>query len=251
MFLIKLRRFASVTLLNLFLLSTLAVSQPLHTVNTDQCVILIHGLARTASSMETMQTALQQQGYFVVNMDYPSRKHRIEDLAVTVIPEGIALCQKNEAETIHFVTHSLGGILVRYYLAYHDMENLGRVVMLSPPNQGSEAVDTLKDVPGFYLLNGPAGDQLGTDDSSIPRHLPAVNFEVGIITGNETINYILSTFIPGDDDGKVSIESAKVGGMTDFIVVPHSHPFIMTADDVIMETLTFLQNGSFSHSITE
>ena len=248
---IEFRRLAFFLLLSLPLLPTLAVSQPLHAKTTGQCVVLIHGLARTASSMDTMQQALQDQGYSVINIDYPSRELRIEDLAATVVPKGISFCNQNGANTIHFVTHSLGGILVRYYFAHHDLDNLGRVVMLSPPNQGSEVVDTLKDMPGFHLLNGPAGDQLGTDDSSIPRRLPSVDYEVGIITGDQTINYILSTFIPGDDDGKVSIESAKVAGMTDFIIVPHSHPFIMSADDVIVETLTFLQNGYFNHSLTE
>ncbi|WP_455206595.1 esterase/lipase family protein [Kaarinaea lacus] len=223
----------------------------LETRPLDQCVVLLHGLARTASSMEDMEIALQENGYHVVNVDYPSREHKIEDLATTVIPQSIASCNQQVSGEIHFVTHSLGGILVRYYLAHHTMENLGRVVMLSPPNQGSEAVDALKDFPGFYLINGPAGEQLGTDDASIPNNLPPVDYDVGIITGDETINYILSMLIPGDDDGKVSIERAKVQGMLDFLVVHHSHPFIMEADDVITQTLTFLRDGKFDHTLEQ
>lgn len=217
----------------------------------DQCVILLHGLARTASSMEDMEIALKENGYTVVNVDYPSREHKIEDLATTVIPESIASCNTHTPGKIHFVTHSLGGILVRYYLAHNTMDNLGRIVMLSPPNQGSEAVDALKDFPGFYLINGPAGEQLGTDDASIPNNLPPVDYDVGIITGDETINYILSMLIPGDDDGKVSIESAKVPGMLDFLIVHHSHPFIMEADDVITQTLTFIRSGKFDHALEQ
>ncbi|WP_455374836.1 esterase/lipase family protein [Kaarinaea lacus] len=217
----------------------------------DQCVVLLHGLARTASSMEDMEAALKENGYYVVNVDYPSREHKIEDLATTVVPQSIAACNNHTVNKIHFVTHSLGGILVRYYLAHNTINNLGRVVMLSPPNQGSEVVDALKDMPGFHLINGPAGEQLGTDDASIPNNLPPVDYEVGVITGDTTVNYILSTLIPGDDDGKVSIERAKVQGMLDFLVVHHSHPFIMEADDVITQTLTFLREGQFDHTLKQ
>jgi len=223
----------------------------LETRPLDQCVVLLHGLARTASSMDDMEIALRANGYDVVNMDYPSREHKIEQLAATVIPESIASCKNHSPGKIHFVTHSLGGILVRYYLAHNSMDNLGRVVMLSPPNQGSEVVDKLKDMPGFYLINGPAGQQLGTDDASIPNNLPPVDYEVGVITGDETINFILSTLIPGDDDGKVSIERAKVPGMLDFLIVHHSHPLIMEADDVITQTLAFLRDGKFDHTLEQ
>ena len=117
------------------------------------------------------------------------------------------------------------------------------------PNQGSEVVDVLKDVPGFYLINGPAGMQLGTDESGIPGKLPPADYEVGVITGDESINLILSMFIPGDDDGKVSIERAKLAGMTDFLVVHDSHPFIMQSDEVIEQTISFLQSGTFKHEL--
>ncbi len=193
---------------------------------SNECVILLHGMARTARSMENMKTALIQKGYRVVNLDYPSRRHPIEDLALTFIPVAFNRCDPESVEQIHFVTHSLGGILVRYYLAHHELPNIGRVVMLSPPNQGSEVVDKLRNVPGFRLLNGPAGEQLGTDRESLPLQLPGVDFEVGVITGDRTINFINSLLIPGKDDGKVSVERAKLDGMSDFLVTHHTHPFI-------------------------
>ena len=209
-----------------------------------QCGILLHGLARTSRSMREMATALEQGGYRVLNVDYQSREQSIEELAASVIPAAIRDCG-HDAEKIHFVAHSLGAILVRHYLAMNALPSLGRVVMLSPPNQGSEAVDLLKKMPGFYWLNGPAGMQLGTDADSIPLQLPQVDYEVGVITGDRTINFILSGIIPGIDDGKVSIKSAQVAGMADFIVMHHAHPFIMKADDVIEQTLFFLQYGRF------
>ncbi len=211
----------------------------------NECVVLLHGLARSSRSFSAMKNALSEAGYHVINIDYPSRKHVIEVLAEDYVTKAIAECRSVQAEKIHFVTHSMGGILVRYYLANHSLDNLGHVVMLSPPNQGSEVVDKLGDFPGFYALNGPAGQQLGTLEKSLPNKLGPVGYSVGVITGNKSINLILSTIIPGDDDGKVSIERAKVEGMSDYLVVPHTHPMIMSSKEVIRQTIGYLQNGKF------
>ncbi|MEL0082411.1 MAG: alpha/beta fold hydrolase [Gammaproteobacteria bacterium] len=212
----------------------------------NQCVILLHGLARSAGSMGVMAEALSEQGYRVVNQGYPSRKEPVERLASSAIPQAVTACdQHSPATAIHFVTHSMGGILVRQYLSQQQIDNLGRVVMLSPPNQGSETVDRLGDMPGFYLLNGPAGQQLGTTGDSLPNTLGKASFPLGIITGDRSINLILSALIPGPDDGKVAIERAKLEGMTDFLVVHHSHPFIMKQPLVIEQTLYFLKQGRF------
>ncbi len=213
----------------------------------SECVILLHGLLRTASSLEKMESALEGKGYQVVNLGYDSRAEKIETLSESAIPRDIAACEKNGAvNKIHFVTHSMGGILVRDYLSRHTLNNLGRVVMLSPPNQGSEAVDQLKALPGFDWLNGPAGLQLGTGVNSLPKKLGPANFTVGIITGNLSINLFLSSLIPGKDDGKVSVESAKLEGMADFLELPHTHVFIMKSDDVIEQTIYFLSHGRFN-----
>jgi hypothetical protein len=216
--------------------------------HSQECVVLLHGLVRTKSSMAKIEKKLLSEGYKVVNHDYPSRDFTIEELATNEIPKTLENCDQFGAKKIHFVTHSLGGILVRYYLESNEIKNLGRVVMLSPPNQGSEIVDELADVPGYDTLNGPAGRELGTDEKSVPRNLGPADYELGIITGNESVNLILSQFIPGEDDGKVAVENAKLEGMSDFLVVPHSHPFIMKSDTVIEQILHFLKNGSFDHS---
>ena len=212
---------------------------------TTECVVLLHGLLRSASSMEKMEQAFFNEGVNGVNVDYPSRDHPVEDLALLAINKGVNDCP--DGNTIHFVTHSLGGILVRYYLEHNELSRLGRVVMLAPPNKGSEAVDNLKNFPGYLLLNGPAGTQLGTGNGSIPTAMGPVKFEVGIIAGTRTINPILSQFLPNPDDGKVSLESTKVRGMKDFIAVPHSHPFIMQVPLVIKQALRFVQTGAFAH----
>lgn len=210
-------------------------------------VVLLHGLARTAGSMSSMEKQLSNAGYQVCNIDYPSRKHPIANLTSEfVIPE-IQQCVGDSAATIHFVTHSLGGIIVRQIAAEYEQINIGRVVMLSPPNQGSEVVDKLGTWGLFEWINGPAGKQLGTTEDAIPNQLGPATFELGIITGNRSINLILSTLIPGPDDGKVSIENARLDGMADFLVVEQAHPFIMGNDSVQSQTIHFLKHGHFQH----
>jgi triacylglycerol lipase len=214
---------------------------------TADCVVLLHGLARTANSMSAMENAFRERGFRVANVDYPSRDEGVENLSVKAIQSGLDTCSASNDEKIHFVTHSMGGILVRYYLAHHAMANLGRVVMLAPPNNGSEVVDNIGDVPGFGLVNGPAGKQLGTGPDGIPSQLGPVTYPVGIIAGTRTINPILSQYLPNPDDGKVSVESTKVAGMADFLALPASHPFIMRDKEAIRQAIAFIETGAFIH----
>jgi pimeloyl-ACP methyl ester carboxylesterase len=210
-----------------------------------ECVVLLHGLARTSSAMEKLQMALENNGYTVANVDYPSRDKSVEELSDIAVESGIQRCREEPNDRIHFVTHSLGGILVRYYLEHKPIENLGHVVMIAPPNHGSEIVDNLATVPGFSLILGPAGSQLGTDNNSIPLQLGPVNYSVGILAGTRTINPLLSRYLPDPDDGKVSVESTKVEGMADFRSVAASHPFIMQDENVISHAIAFIATGKF------
>lgn len=221
---------------------------PAVVADAKECVVLLHGLARSADSMTKLEEALRGAGYAVANIDYSSRANPIEVLAPEAVGRGLDECRKHSPERIDFVTHSLGGILVRYQLARDTAPELGRVVMLGPPNQGSEVVDTFGKVWGFDSLNGPAGKQLGTDAASVPLSLGPVTYPVGIIAGTDSVNPILSSSIPGEDDGKVSVERAKLEGMADFITLPVSHPFLMRDDEVIRQTLAFLRDGRFDHA---
>jgi len=213
---------------------------------STECVILLHGLARSSRSMSHLEDALRKDGYLVANIDYPSRKHPIETLAPEAIGRGLEECRRGQAQTIHFVTHSLGGILVRYQLARNPIPELGRVVMLGPPNQGSEVVDRFSEVPGYSTLNGPAGHQLGTGADSVPNSLGPVAYPVGVIAGTESVNPILSTALPGPNDGKVSVARARLEGMTDFIEVAASHTYMMRNPEVIRQTVAFLKDGRFA-----
>lgn len=210
----------------------------------DEVVMLLHGLGRSDRSMHRMERALIQHGYRVENIAYQSRKKPIEQLAFEAI--GDALQKHTDADKIHFVTHSLGGILVRQYLAHLKIANLGRVVMLGPPNQGTEIVDKLGKFPGFRWMNGDAGIQLGTVASSLPNQLGGADFDLGIIAGTRSVNLILSSLIPGRNDGKVSVEKTKLPGMKDHLEMAVTHPFMMRNKHVIEQVVCYLQSGQFN-----
>ena len=249
----EVRRLSLVLILILIALVILAWGiEDISYASSGECVVLLHGLGRTDRSMKDMAAALAEAGYTEVNLRYPSREKTIEELSVEIVPEGLARCREAGRKTVHFVTHSMGGILLRYYLSRHSIPELGRVVMLSPPNQGSAAADALLENPVYVWFNGPAGLQLGTGPDGIAARLGPVDFPLGIITGNRAAFFDswLSDLIPGEDDGKVSVARAKVEGMTDFLVLPYAHSFIMEEEEVIAQTLHFLRHGLFQRDDT-
>ncbi|UCH11192.1 MAG: alpha/beta hydrolase [Fidelibacterota bacterium] len=215
------------------------------TDTSGEYVILLHGLLRTGRSMDRMEKRLTAHGYRVTNVSYPSRELPIERLAEDYLGNTLATCCPATDIRIHFVTHSIGGIVLRYFLKRHDLPQLGRVVMLSPPNQGTGLVDRMRDDPFFRTLNGPAGLQMGTGADSLPLQLGAVDFELGVIAGTRAINPILAAMIPQPNDGVVPVERTKVAGMADFLIMPTSHTFIMMNKDVIAQVIHFLDKGSF------
>lgn len=208
-------------------------------------VILLHGMARTRRSMSALEHYLSLAGYAVFNTGYPSTTETVETIAARHLDDMIAQCRARGAARIHFVTHSLGGIVVRQYLQNHKLPSGSRVVMISPPNQGSELADALKDFIFYKWIYGPAGQVLGTAPQSLPNSLKPVDAEIGVITGNRSLNPLFSRMIPGDDDGKVSVHRAKLAEMKDFLVVPASHAFIMKHPKVLKQVLWFLRTGGF------
>jgi len=212
---------------------------------SNECVVLLHGLNRSWRAMRPMAEALQQAGFTTVNVDYPSQSGPIEDIAPEAVGLGVADCRETGAQKIHFVTHSLGGILLRYENEREPIADLGRVVMLGPPNQGSELIDITEDWPGFDSINGEAGLQLGTGPDSMPSRLGPVNFELGVIAGTGTINLLASALLPETDDGKVTVARTRVDGMDDFLIVGNSHRYITRSTVVIRNTEAFLKTGHF------
>lgn len=209
----------------------------------EEGVVLLHGLSRSPGSMSRMERYLEAEGYVCLNVGYASRRCSIEELANQVAEE-IARGTK-DWERVHFVTHSMGGILVRQMQREGPIPKLGRVVMIAPPNQGSEVVDRLGDAWYFKAWNGPAGQQLGTASDGFVAGLGPVDFELGVIAGSRTTPSLFDWCFEGEHDGKVTVERARVEGMRDFIVVPAGHTFISSRREVCRLALSFLGKGSF------
>jgi triacylglycerol lipase len=212
-------------------------------------VVLLHGLGRSSWSMKRIQWTLQSAGYQVVNVSYPSRRYGVERLSEKYLHKVLATKVPVAAAKVHFVTHSLGGIVLRRYLAHHSMSNLGRVVMLAPPNHGSRLVDSLRrHALGRWIL-GRAGRELGTAPKDLPQRLGPVDFPLGVIAGDVSLNPFFSRVLEGPNDGKVTVESARMAGMSDFAVVHSSHTWMMWRPETLRSILAFLRDGKFGQKV--
>ena len=207
-------------------------------------VVVVHGLGRTTASMAILSSRLEEAGFRVVRFGYPSRTEPIEAL-VDRLGDAVERCCGDDPGRVHFVTHSMGGVLVRSYLSERPGPHAGRVVMLSPPNQGSEIVDAFADSAVLGSFLGPAGSRLGTSPDGIASQLGPIRFSLGIITGNRSLSPVGSWLIPGPDDGKVGVDRARVEGASSFLVLPATHTFIMNRRDVADEVVYFLRHGRF------
>ena len=213
-------------------------------------IILLHGLLRGKIDMHFMTQFFEDHNYKTYNICYPSREQNIEDLSDFVHNEIMTDPQHDPDAPMHFVTHSMGGLIARYYIARKKPHNLGKVVMLGPPNTGSEFADWLSETqilaPVFKAVFGPAGAQLTTDYEHIDGD---ITYPLGVIAGNLSINPLAPWILGGAHDGIVPVERTKIDGMTDHIVMPATHSFMMFNKDVMAQTLHFLRSNAFDHGV--
>lgn len=210
----------------------------------DQVVVLVHGLGRSDWSMARLGSALREAGYATCNQEYPSRQETVPELAAYVA-NAVERVNRQGYDTVHLVTHSLGGILARYWLQRADLPGQGRVVMLSPPNHGSEVIDALGDQAWFQWIMGPAALELATDDQALVNQLEPIDVPVGVITGTRSSDPWFNVLFQGDHDGKVSVASARLSEADGFRLASAGHTFIMNDEEVRFWVAFFLTNGFF------
>lgn len=212
--------------------------------------VLLHGIGRNAAFQESLGNFLEARGYRVVNDSYPSKRHSIRKLSEVHLADLIESRCTDRRAKIHFVTHSMGALVLRAFLQRNRPGNLGRVVMLAPPNQGSELADFFGCLGIWRWWMGPAGIELSAGPGGIHRELPAADFEAGVLIGNRSQNLVFNRFFPGPNDGRVSLARARLEGMTEFQVVPETHDSITRSRSVFQSVLRFLETGSFGSATT-
>ncbi|MBE1507849.1 esterase/lipase family protein [Rhizobium viscosum] len=210
-------------------------------------IVLLHGIRRTSASMRKFENHLQAQGYITRNLDYPSTRYPIERLAEIVAEEVEEAADNNREGRLHLIGHSMGGLVIRAMLKNYRPSNLGRVVMVGTPNNGSQVADFLKKVPLYKAAFGPAGQQLVTDQSTFAHIFGPVDFELGIIAGTRTIDPVSSLIIGHQitNDGKVTVESTRLAGATDHIAIAANHTFIPSNKVMWTQALSFIRDGKF------
>lgn len=215
-------------------------------VGNKEIVVLLHGLGRSNMAMWKLASTLEDAGFYVQRVGYSSLNQTPEHILADISTQIDACCTKHK-NAVHFVGHSLGGLLIRAYLQDKSVQNLGRVVLMGTPNQGTAIVDNFRD-KWWMQFAGPTALALGTDKDSFPNSLKDPYYPVGVIAG-ET-EWDNDEFLPGKDDGLVSVESTKLkNGMTDFIVIETGHSMMRYNDEVAKQTIMFLTNGRFSREL--
>ena len=208
-------------------------------------VVFLHGIARRSASLGRMERAFRAEGFATLNLDYPGRKAGLDALVEGVAPEIAAF--SGQVGRLHFVTHSMGGLVARGVITRHRPANLGRVVMLGTPNGGSEVADLLHRLLPYRLFFGPAGAELTTRRTAeLSALLGRVDFPLGIIAADRSIWLIESWLIlPRPNDGRVSVARTKVAGMADHLTLHATHDLMILDRKAIAAALRFVRHGRF------
>ena len=219
-----------------------------------ETVVLLHGIGHSRRNMLGVERALRRAGYDVVNITYPSLRHNIGALAAFVHKRLERERVWDRAAKVHFVTHSMGGLVTRRYLEEHKdtipAKKRGRFVMLAPPNAGSEIADLLHKLPPYRWLLGPAGQELCTSMQTDPVAPPFC--ETGVIAGTKGWLYPVANLIFTDGaethDGRVTVERTKLRGMKDHFTLSVTHDQIAWKPVTHRQILHFLKDGTFNRA---
>lgn len=216
------------------------------TADAPETVVLLHGLAMRPWVMGRLAWTLRTAGYRVLNLAYPSRTQPLARLAAEHLPACLAACGAARAPRLHFVAHSMGSLVLRHFCRDRRPANLGRIVMLGPPNQGSAAADVAFRHRLLRALLGPNLPALGTGRAGIAATLGPVDYPVGIIAGRGAVNPLFGAVLGAGHDGAVSVAATRLAGMSDHLIVPHSHTVMLWRGLVCRQTLAFLRHGRFA-----
>ena len=210
--------------------------------DTGHAVIYLHGIGRSSRSLAPILKAMPGHGYVHIPMEYPSTRVTLEQSAgyLHSVIKSLTAVSK-----ISFVVHSMGGLVVRRYLKDHHDQRLHRMVMLGTPNNGAELADMLRQNFFFRKIYGPAGQELISDPTGTIRSLPTPPFEFGIIAGGRGDDRGFNRLLPGDDDGTVTVASARLAGASDYLRIPKIHTFLMSDATAIAAVQHFLEHGRF------
>lgn len=211
-----------------------------------ESIILLHGFGGHPLQTTLLARRLRTAGYIVANIGYPSWRWPL-DRVLAHLHQRITTSPAYAAQHIHCVGHSMGGLLLRVYLARHRPAHLGRVVMLGTPNSGSE----LADLCYRLRLNRPilnhAGALLRTNRDTITEALfGTVDYPLGIIAGDRPMIGALPNFVfPTPNDGKVSVAATHLPGQSDHLTLPIAHTAMIYSRPVADQVAHFLREGRF------
>ncbi|WOT06868.1 alpha/beta fold hydrolase [Shewanella youngdeokensis] len=211
-----------------------------------ELVVLAHGLGRSDTAMWRLATRLEQAGYKVCRLDYASIGESVEAVLAQTSKQIDACIQY--APKVHYVGHSLGGLVIRAYLQNNHVlpkESIGEVVLIGTPNKGSELADHLSD-SWLMQLGGGISRALMTGSNSLGNRLEELDLNIGIIAGTKSSSLTNDKFT-GANDGLVSVESAKLKNMSDFIAIDVNHSQMRNNQEVALQTIHFLQKTTFKH----
>lgn len=211
--------------------------------NDHHLVLLIHGMGRSRSAFAKMQKSLQAHGMHVGSLSYPSTRQSIEAHAAQVAE---VLDHLEGYGQVSFVTHSLGGIVVRRLLAdggaWRERIQAERLVMLAPPNQGAAFADQLQETTAFRWIFGDTGQGL-TTEAMAQLAQPDIPFLVIAGARGDEDGNGWNPMLDGDDDWVVRVSETHLPEEAGHIVVPVLHTFLMNDEHVIGSAATFLANG--------